>query len=105
MKKVYSLVVATCFLFAANGFAQNQRIAKGTTMNTIVPQVAEKTQPTVQPMTTTCDTLTNHWHVIYPYPSVDTAVTYRDAKGFVAGHDSYSDMAKAQKFDTAYGVS
>src|ERR1039458_9665325 len=47
MKKIYSLVVAACFLFAANGFAQD-RIGHGNNS-----QSAAKNQTSVQPIITT----------------------------------------------------
>jgi len=107
MKNLYILFVGVSFLFAANGFAQGKKIAKGTEMNTIITQVAAKNQPAVQPMNTN-DTITAHWDVIYPVP-VDTPVTYscsalNPSHSYVAGQNQYGDLAKAQLFDATYGV-
>ncbi len=103
MKNFYILFVGISVLFSANGFAQ-KRIAKVSVTKVSSFQSAERNQSPVHPMNTN-DTITAHWDVIYPMPSVDTAVTYSDlGGGFVAGQDSYLDKAKAQKFDATYGV-
>jgi hypothetical protein len=107
MKKVYYLVVASCFLFVANGFAQNKRAAQSNPINLSALQGAEKNQSSVQPMSTVSDTITAHWGRILPYPSVDTATLYTCSPtkhSYLAGHNQYGDMAKAQKFDSQYGV-
>ena len=99
MKKIYLLSTVLALVFSANGFAQ-QRIAKsnGADFNT------SKSSSPITSMGVV-DTITAHWDVIFPFPSVDTAVTYNDAAGgFLGGQDSYSDIAKAQKFNSTMGI-
>src|ERR1035437_293704 len=51
-------------------------------------------------MSSTNDTLTNHWHTIVPV--VDTALTYNacSSTSFVGGNNCYGDISKVQKFDS-----
>lgn len=103
MKKFYILLITAGLFSAANGFAQN-RIASGKVMKIQPSQFTSKKQSPVNPMVAT-DTLTNHWDVIGPVVAVDTAVTYTaGGGGFVAGQNTYGDLAKAQRFDSNYGV-
>lgn len=111
MKKNYILFLCFSLLFVVIGFAQNKRIEEFTAINETVlnMNLAEKTQPVIQPMTTVNDTITAHWHQIFPIVAgCDTPVTYTlkaPAKhSYIAGHNKYGDAAKAQLFDTIYGV-
>ena len=104
MKKVYSLLLLAAFSFSVSGFAQKN--AKGSLPVGNLNAVQQKNVP-ANPLNTS-DTITAHWDVIYPAPSVDTPVTYfcsATQHSYVAGHNQYSDKAKAQLFDSQYGVS
>ena len=101
MKKIYLLMTTLGFIFTTSSFAQ-RIIAEANVIDiTTVPSTL-KNQPSVDLMNVK-DTLTNHWNVIAPVP-VDTPITYKAQSGFIGGQNNYGDLAKAQKFDTAYGV-
>lgn len=107
MRKIYFSVLSALVLLTANGFAQSRSAQNTHAMNlSSLPSVA-KNQTPVEPMTLTMDTLTNHWHVIYPVAvGSDTALTYSacSSSSYVAGNNCYGDKSKVQKFDSAYGV-
>ncbi len=102
MKKIYTTLFLSSIMVLS--FAQ-QRIAKENPVNVQTLNSHAKTQPIVQPMNV-IDTITNHWDVIFPQPvQIDVPVTYSSSNGgYVAGQNGYGDLAKAQKFDPAYGI-
>lgn len=95
MKKFTFLLAFIAMALFTN--AQNRVAIKN---NVVMPKVTTTNNQT-QPKNL-IDTLTAHCNM-----NVNcTATIYSDlGGGFLGGHDSYADVAKAQKFDATYGVS
>ena len=98
MKKNYTLsLLVVCAFSVSSAFAQNRTAYIKHTV------VTDYTQSNPIQMEGVIDTLTNHWDAIGPIP-VDTPTIYSSASGFMAGQNNYGDVAKAQKFDSNFGV-
>jgi hypothetical protein len=93
MKKITILLAFIAFVAYANA----QRLA--TVNNVVIPKISSTNY--VMQTKNVIDTLTAHFNINTP----TTPTIYSDlGGGYVAGHDSYLDKAKAQKFDATYGV-
>lgn len=97
MKKHYINLLVFALLIVSASFAQN-RVATASSF----PSLENAKSNSLQTLGT-IDTLTNHWDLIAPV-QIDRPVTYSAASGFVAGQNNFGDKAKAQRFDSNYGV-
>lgn len=101
MKKIYLTLLASLLVFFTNGYSQERRAINVSNSNDLLKAISEKPSH-VKPMAA-IDTITNHWDEIYPN-MIDTPTIYSSSKGFIVGQNNYEDIAKAQKFDSNFGI-